>query len=104
MKLKVQVIKNHEDYMLEYQRWEEDPLIYSKPEMDIEYEDMVICDKDIYAYKITKSINRQEEQDIVIYTDAPHFEIISVDYNEEVVNQLDAIMQEHNKMFYINND
>jgi hypothetical protein len=100
MKLRVQVIKDHEEYMMEYERWEKDPFIYSKPEMDIEYEDMFMCDKDIYAYKITKSINREGENDIVIYTDAPQFEIISVDYDDEIIIRLDAILDEHNKMFY----
>jgi hypothetical protein len=99
MKLKVQVIKEYEEYHRLYQLWEDDPLIYQKPDVDIEYENMVIRDKDIYAYKVTKSLGRDDQDDIVIYTDAPHFEIISVDYDTRVIEVLDLIMEQHNLNF-----
>jgi hypothetical protein len=99
MKLRVQVIKDHEEYHRLYQLWEDDPLIHQKPDIDIEYENMVICDTDIYAYKITKSLGRDGQNDIIIYTDAPHFEVISVDYDKDVEEFLDQIIYTHNMKF-----
>lgn len=99
MKLRVQVIKDYEEYKRLYDLWEDDPLVHEKPEMVIEYETMAICDEDIYAYKITKSLGRDGQEDIVIYTFAQHFEVISVDYDSYVEDMLDNVIEEHNRGF-----
>ena len=102
MKLQVQIVKNHDEYVNYYRKLAEieDEFLKSqieKVEMEISYSETNILDEVINGYRIMDfSESDCGIESILIYTDLQDF---SVDYDKNVIKELNRIIELKNKRF-----
>lgn len=97
MHLKVHSIKNPDIYNREYQKYLEEEY-YEKPIPEVVKLDYSIADFLIIGYKVyinTENDNRE----IGIYTTLETMDFMVVDYEREVVEELEDIIQVNNQYF-----
>lgn len=97
MKLNVRAIKNAELYNKLYQRFQEEPEVYDRPEADVILLPHNIADYLIVAYKLF--IDFDGSKMIGIYTTLEEMSFITVPYDEKVLEVLDGIIEDHNFIF-----
>jgi len=96
MKLKVQVVDNIEEYEDEMRRHLDNPSIYDKPVVVIDYNEFNISDELILAYKVYFD-KETGKNSICVFTDLSDISMLSVDYSDEVKEELDKIIDLKNK-------
>lgn len=101
MKLRVQIIENFDEYVESVRKNSEDSLMYPDVcDMVINYTNYNIPDETINGYRIfSKSESPSNTKSVGIYSD---IDILTVDYTDEVLEELDRIMEIKNTQFYNN--
>lgn len=97
MHLKVHSIKNPDIYQREYQKYMEEEF-YEKPIPEIVKIDYSIADFLIIGYKIYQNIETGDRE-IGIYTTLDAMDFMTVDYEDEVLQELEEIIEINNQFF-----
>lgn len=97
MKLKLRTLRNVELYQKEYQKFLEEPEIYSRPEADIVELPHNIADALIVGYKVFKDYD--DTIVVGIYTTLEELSFVTAVYNEDYIAELDQIIEDHNFIF-----
>jgi hypothetical protein len=97
MKLKIRTLRNAELYKKQYERFADEPEVYSRPQADIVELPHNIADALIVGYKVFK-----DEDDVTvigIYTTLEDMSFITAVYSDELIEKLDQIIEDHNFIF-----
>lgn len=97
MKLKIQIVKDSEEYYRKIQLNMEDPLVHPKPDLELDSADYNIADDLIDGYRIIEPDQSETmTKQIFIFTILGEY---VVEYNEKVAEELDKILDIRNKVF-----
>jgi hypothetical protein len=107
MKLKIQVMRNHDEFYRQMEQHEHDPTVFSKPEMEIGYDVYNIPDEYITGYRIIEPSDENKfKKSIVLFIDIVTIGDMVADHTEELERKLDDIIELKNmsfREFHLNN-
>lgn len=97
MRLKVQIVKNAEDYYKEMEMYLNDSLLYPKPDVELDEADYNIADDLIDGYRIVNPEQSESgNKEILVFTILGEY---IVKYNDLVLEELNEVMSIRKSLF-----